>query len=136
MKIFGRCIGFAAWLTIAAALLLPTQNVAASDKEGKSTLPVAVAVDTSQYVGSETCKTCHEDLYKNLETTRHWKTTLKSHVSAGQGCESCHGPGKAHVEGGGDKSKIFRFSEAGPGEASKRCMSCHAYGEEHANFDR
>ena len=25
--------------------------------------------DPSLYVGAETCKTCHEDIYKNFETT-------------------------------------------------------------------
>lgn len=40
-------------------------------------------VEASQYVGSDTCKTCHEDLYtKNFETTPHFKTTLKD----GQSC--------------------------------------------------
>ena len=32
--------------------------------------------DPSLYVGAETCKTCHEDIFKNFETTPHWKTTF------------------------------------------------------------
>ncbi len=126
---------FAAWLTIAVALLLGAQGLATSEKAAKGKPPEAVAVaDPSQYVGSETCKTCHEDIYKTFETSPHWKTTLKRGASVG--CEACHGPGKEHVEGGGDKSKIFTFAGAPPDQASKRCMSCHQYGEEHANFDR
>jgi len=61
---------------------------------------------------------------------------LKHNAAGAQGCEGCHGPGKAHVEGGGDKSKIFTFVGADPATASKRCLTCHEYGEEHANFDR
>ena len=52
--------------------------------------------DTSQYVGAETCKTCHEDIYNGWEKTPHWKTTLnKEGGPSKQGCEGCHGPGAA-----------------------------------------
>lgn len=135
MKTLGRCIGFAVRLTIVAAMSLAAPAVAASEITDSSKQPVAASVDASQHVGSDTCKTCHEGIYKNFETTPHWKTTLKGAGEA-QGCEDCHGPGKAHAEGGGDKSKIFTFSGAEPAEISKHCLSCHEYGEEHANFDR
>ena len=69
----------------------------------------------SDYVGAEVCKTCHEDIYnggKNLPIGRRlW--TLKAGPSH-QGCEGCHGPGAAHVAGGGDKSKIFLFRSIPP----------------------
>jgi DmsE family decaheme c-type cytochrome len=52
------------------------------------------------------------------------------------GCEACHGPGKEHVEGGGDKTKIFTFKNASAGDISSRCLGCHEYGSEHANFGR
>ena len=78
--------------------------------------------DTDQYVGSDTCKTCHEDLYKkNFENTAHFKTTLHD----GHGCESCHGPGSAHVEGGGDVTKIVSFKSMSKQDANARCLSCH-----------
>lgn len=120
-----------------AVLLLPAASMLAlvpgGEKSDKPKPPEA-APDASQYVGSETCKTCHEDIYKNFETTPHWKTTYKKGPI--QGCEGCHGPGKAHVEGGGDKAKIFTFTGAEPEQVSKRCLTCHEYGEEHANFGR
>jgi DmsE family decaheme c-type cytochrome len=92
--------------------------------------------DPSLYVGAETCKSCHEDIYKNFETTPHWKTTFTKKGPQWQGCEACHGPGKEHVEAGGDKSKIFIFEDKSAEQVSKRCLGCHEYGEEHANFDR
>jgi DmsE family decaheme c-type cytochrome len=95
------------------------------------------APDSSQYVGSDTCKTCHEDIYKNFETTPHWKTTLgKRKGPEWEGCEACHGPGAEHVAGGGDKSKIFTFQNVAPKQITSRCLRCHQYGEEHANFER
>ncbi|MFY9561897.1 MAG: DmsE family decaheme c-type cytochrome [Terriglobales bacterium] len=100
------------------------------------------STDPSQYVGAEVCKTCHEDMpskgfYKNFEDSRHFVTTLDTKKGPEwHGCEACHGPGKEHVEGGGDKSKIFTFKNASAKEISARCLSCHTYGEEHSNFAR
>lgn len=93
--------------------------------------------DSSQYVGAETCKTCHEDVYKDYANTAHFATTLdKKRGPEWQGCEACHGPGKAHVDGGGDKTKIFSFKGVSAKTASERCLSCHTYGAEHSNFAR
>ena len=68
----------------------------------------APSSEGSKYVGTETCKTCHEDIYNAWEKTPHWKTTLNKEPSH-QGCEGCHGPGAAHVAGAGDITKIFTF---------------------------
>lgn len=76
----------------------------------------------AHYVGSDACVACHEDVYKkSFENTPHFKTTLKD----GHGCESCHGPGSEHVEGGGDIAKIISFKTLSREEASSRCLSCH-----------
>ena len=54
----------------------------------------AAAADTSDYVGTDTCKACHEDIYNNYEKTPHWKTLNDSRGGPSkQGCEGCHGPG-------------------------------------------
>ena len=92
---------------------------------------------TSQYVGADTCKTCHEDLFNGLQKTRHWDTFLKTKEGAeAHSCETCHGPGAEHVNSGGDKTKIFAFKDQAPEVISKRCLSCHALKAEHANFER
>ena len=102
----------------------------------QAAFPTGGSADASQYVGSETCKTCHEDIFKNFETTRHFRTTLTKKGPQWQGCEACHGPGKAHVDSGGDKSKIFVFENAKGEDVTQRCLSCHEFDEEHANFER
>jgi DmsE family decaheme c-type cytochrome len=137
MSILRRPIRFPAGLLVAGVLLLAALPGVAGEKNDKHKQPPPdPPVDPSQYVGSETCKTCHEDIFNNFATTPHWKTTLSHKGPQAQGCEACHGPGKAHVDGGGDKSKIFVFAGAPPEDVSKRCLSCHQYGEEHANFAR
>jgi DmsE family decaheme c-type cytochrome len=93
---------------------------------GQEKTPPPQNLQSAKYVGSDTCKTCHEDLYKNnFEKTPHFKTT----VDDGHGCEACHGPGSAHVEGGGDVSQIISFKSMSRQDANIRCLSCH--GEKH-----
>jgi DmsE family decaheme c-type cytochrome len=105
------------------------QGAAASQQSGPS--PAA------EYVGSDTCRACHDALYTSLEKTPHWKTTLDTRRGPQfQGCEACHGPGSEHVAGGGDKSKIFVFKGAAASAITARCLTCHQYGEEHSNFER
>jgi DmsE family decaheme c-type cytochrome len=92
---------------------------------------------SAQYVGSDNCKTCHEDQFKNVQGTAHYKVfSPKGRGQEWHGCESCHGPGSAHVDGGGDKTKIFRFSEQNPAKITERCMTCHENNLEHQNFNR
>lgn len=96
----------------------------------------AYKADASQYVGTDTCKTCHEDIGKTFDQGPHWKTLSdKRHGPQWQGCEACHGPGKAHAESA-DPSKIIRFGGLSREESSKRCLGCHEFGQEHANFMR
>src|SRR5262245_25488214 len=95
------------------------------DEKGKSkqkdaTTAIHPPVDPSQYVGAETCKSCHEDVAKGYDKGPHWKTTLDKHKgSEWQGCEACHGPGKAHAESA-DPDKIIRMGALGREESSKR----------------
>lgn len=109
-------------LLLLCGLLLSGAYLLAQEQNAKS---------SAEYAGSETCKTCHEDLYKTgFERTPHFQTTLKG----GHGCESCHGPGGEHVAGGGEVSKIIRFKELPREKANARCLSCHGEGKQQAHF--
>src|SRR5262245_28713368 len=93
--------------------------------------------EDSGYVGTETCKTCHEDQFNSFAHTSHSKLAdLGSWKDKITGCESCHGPGKKHVEGDGDPTKIINFKNMSAKETSETCLTCHAGKEEHNNFRR
>ncbi len=122
---------------VVGLILLTATWLAASPQEKSTAASKGASADPSNYVGADTCKTCHEDIYKNFETTPHWKTTYDTRRGPEwQGCEACHGPGGEHVAGGGDKTKIFTFKDVPAQKVSERCLKCHVYGEEHSNFAR
>lgn len=121
-----------------------SQNEAPTSKQKKperqevaSQTPFNRSADASKYAGTDTCVLCHEEQGKSHNSGPHWKNALAKNKRPGwEGCESCHGPGKDHVEGGGDKSKIVSFKTISNGEAAHICLDCHQLGEEHSNFTR
>ncbi len=52
------------------------------------------------------------------------------------GCESCHGPGKAHVEARGGKASIIAFSQLQPREVLDNCLRCHSETLSRSNIRR
>jgi DmsE family decaheme c-type cytochrome len=53
------------------------------------------------------------------------------------GCESCHGPGEAHVAAGGGKTTIpHAFSQMKPSQILNDCLTCHASDFQKANIRR
>jgi DmsE family decaheme c-type cytochrome len=80
----------------------------------------AAAVEKAGLVGMDTCATCHEEVAKAFASTPH--------INSAMGCEGCHGPGQAHVDGSGDKTKIRLFKDLKPADSSAVCMECHNKG--------
>ncbi|HTX42572.1 MAG TPA: DmsE family decaheme c-type cytochrome [Acidobacteriaceae bacterium] len=110
----------------------PAQAAGGGQQSAAISQPKAAATPAG-YVGEETCATCHEDVVKNFAGNPHSRLALE-HAGKGVTCESCHGPGSAHVEGGGDVTKIRRFSQLSPKEVDDTCLGCHA--GTHPNFER
>jgi DmsE family decaheme c-type cytochrome len=74
-----------------------------------------------EYVGEATCAGCHDQSYKG---TKHALALNERTPAATHGCESCHGPGKAHAESG-DPALIKNPKKLKPAETSDICTSCH-----------
>jgi DmsE family decaheme c-type cytochrome len=123
-------------LCMALIALLPGMSkagYAASGKKQAATVQKAATPDPADFVGSEVCATCHADVAKKFESNPHTKMALM-HGSTGATCENCHGAGKAHVESGGDVTKIRQMTKLSPQAVDETCLGCHAAA--HPNFMR
>jgi DmsE family decaheme c-type cytochrome len=128
---FKRTLGSA--VPIAGALVMwliamatvPAQGTPAAVSQAAPAAPA----QAGDYVGEDTCLTCHDT--QSYKGTAHARKANTKTPAATHGCESCHGPGKAHVDGGGDKTQIKTFKAGGlsPQEASEVCATCHNRGE-------
>jgi len=106
---------------------------AAQQKQAAPVVRQAVAAKPGEFAGSETCALCHADLAKKFSSNPHSQLALM-HGGKGVTCESCHGPGEAHVESGGDTTKILRLSKMSAKQVDTTCLGCHAAA--HPNFER
>lgn len=86
------------------------------------------------YVGGiEPCRTCHPQAFESFSTTAMGKLLLKHPRNDREalGCETCHGPGRTHVEAGGRKERgegFISFRRDDPTPVSQRnavCLRCH-----------
>ncbi len=78
------------------------------------------------YVGIEQCAVCHEDIVNAFKETLHGKKGFEK--KSDKACETCHGPGEAHVQSGGEKDKIKSFANLTKEEKNKTCLQCHENG--------
>jgi predicted CXXCH cytochrome family protein len=96
-----------------------------------------VLLADDDYVGSETCKACHEDQFNAFAKTKHASLPdIKSWMGKAHGCESCHGSGKTHVEDPTVKGSIISFKNKDAKAVSETCLTCHAGRESHNEFRR
>jgi DmsE family decaheme c-type cytochrome len=111
----------ALWTFLALCVLAPAPSLAADE-----------------YVGSNVCKTCHADIWAPFYRNPHFKGIASGKESPeNTGCESCHGPGKAHVEAGGGADTIPRaFSRLAPTQVLDTCLRCHSQTLSRANIRR
>ncbi|MGA2351269.1 MAG: DmsE family decaheme c-type cytochrome [Terracidiphilus sp.] len=123
----------ACWMFVVGAGLLCAPVLMAQPAAAKPATAAVKDTAPGDFVGAETCATCHEAVAKGFASNPHTKLA-ELHGKNGATCESCHGAGKAHVEGGGDVSKIFNPAKATPKEVDAKCLSCHAGA--HPNFER
>ena len=85
------------------------------------------------YAGSDTCAVCHEDKVGALKGTPHGEAKNPRSPEAAHGCETCHGPGQAHVDDDA-KGHIVKFAMTTPAATNETCLTCHNRGT-HAGWE-
>src|SRR5438552_3954767 len=99
-----RCVSVKARFTrtrlaalIAVSLLIAFTG-RAQEKPAAPT-PPAPENKPAEYVGSQTCQMCHEDIFNGFQKNPHQVVEAdKKRGWATKACESCHGPGSKHAE--------------------------------------
>ncbi|HLJ47229.1 MAG TPA: DmsE family decaheme c-type cytochrome [Bryobacteraceae bacterium] len=98
--------------------------------------PLAAGTGTG-FIGSNACRTCHPDVWSKFYKNPHFKSIASGkEAPENTGCESCHGPGKAHVEAHGGKATIVAFSELQPKQVLDACLRCHGETLSRSNIRR
>jgi predicted CXXCH cytochrome family protein len=131
-------------LALLFAILLPGALLAQKQPAAAHASPVVWRVppntNPDAYGGDQLCMACHASEAAQFVKTVHAKAAPAT-ATYGTGCESCHGPGKAHIEAmsagntEAGKKLIFRF-DAKPAENAARCLNCHNSSPDQRLFDR
>jgi len=120
-------------LLLGAGMICATALVAQAPAAKASNAPANGAAH-ADFVGSDTCATCHDEVSKKFASNPHTKMADMPGNHPGVTCENCHGAGSEHVAGGGDVTKIFNPSKASAKEVDEKCLGCHS--GSHPDFAR
>ncbi|HET7103191.1 MAG TPA: DmsE family decaheme c-type cytochrome [Terracidiphilus sp.] len=131
--LFGVSVLRAGLLSFLGVMFLCAPAVAAPAGRAGPSGDQKASAAPSEDASTETCATCHEDVVRNFSTNPHARISMMRSGPAVT-CEACHGPGKAHVESGGDKSKIIDLATAPVQAVDQKCLTCHQ--GNHENFER
>ena len=114
----------ARWLCLTAAMLCSATFGGAQQKPG-APAPPPPDKKPAEYVGSDTCQSCHEDIFNAFQKNPHHAVEAdKKRGFDGKACESCHGPGSKHAESM-SAADIRQPAKLRPAEADKICLTCH-----------
>jgi DmsE family decaheme c-type cytochrome len=119
-------------LTVSAILLAaaPRQDPPKPEPQkpdASKTQPAQVPAPAAaaEYVGSETCAGCHDDITSNFPKNPHSTLeTDKRRKWDGKACEACHGPGSKHVESNEVKDIRSPLRMSAPA-VDTLCLNCH-----------
>jgi predicted CXXCH cytochrome family protein len=87
---------------------------------GGRTIMAPVSIPGAEFVGTQECAQCHEEIVRDFKTADHAKLMAKGDNAVDMGCESCHGAGSKHVESGGAIGTILN-----PDKSAETCFQCH-----------
>ena len=116
----------------AACLVVATGRVVVASGQAPPQPPAQQSTPgQDEYVGADTCLTCHDT--QGLHGTAHGNPKIPGTPMALKGCESCHGPGAAHVKDE-NHGHMKKFAEMPASQVSETCVTCHNRSE-HAMWE-
>jgi len=114
----------AARMAVVGAAVISVHLWAFQEKPAAPAQPAA-GNKPAEYVGSETCQGCHEDIFNAFQKNpHHLVETDKKRGWETKACESCHGPGSKHAESM-SAADIRNPAKLRPAETDKLCLNCH-----------
>jgi predicted CXXCH cytochrome family protein len=123
-------------LAFSAAASFAQKRTEATQGPSVASRPPEFDAAEGAFAGPERCKSCHKEVTTEYGKTSHAKLNFpdKGYI---QGCETCHGPGKAHSDAiqaahGDDAATakalkdfpLFAFRGSAD-ENAARCLTCH-----------
>jgi len=105
---------------VGGAAALTVVLLSCSTGNSGRTIVAPPSIAGAEFVGSESCDTCHEEITRDFRTATHARLTAEGDNAKHMGCESCHGAGSLHVQSGGAANKIVN-----PGKNPETCFQCH-----------
>ena len=120
-----RFLREARWLPILGAALLLSATSGGAQEKASAPAPSKEPPKPAEYVGSDTCQACHEDIFNAFQKNPHHQVeTDKKRGFDTKACESCHGPGSKHAESM-SAADIRNPAKIAPAAADKVCLTCH-----------
>jgi len=108
------------WWMVGGAFALTVILFSCSSLNNGGTIVAPPNIPGAEFVGSESCDTCHEKITRNFKTATHARLKASGENAKNVGCESCHGPGSLHVKSGGGVHTIVN-----PEKSPETCFQCH-----------
>ena len=86
----------------------------------------AGATQEQKYAGIDQCAACHEQVVASYKDSIHGQKGFAQRSE--HACETCHGPGQAHVDAWGGKGTMKTFAAMTQEERTGLCLGCHEQG--------
>jgi len=109
------------WLIPCVGLLLLGLSLA--EPGGEVAAAPLPAQEPDPFVGNAMCVRCHQDVQEGLVAVPHGSGNGPD--MAEQGCQSCHGPGRLHVQNPADTRHQPRVASLSPEGQGQLCSTCH-----------